>query len=118
MPFNVPSPMVETQAPRRYPSPDWSQTAEVRQAWLPDERPVGWLIIQGNEALSWVSSAGPDRPAAYAIKEIIQDILDDSYVNRLDVRTAWNRCTAAAMFRPPEEMDLSKLAAELQEEWS
>lgn len=118
MPFEVPAPLVETLAPARYPSLNWRKPAEVRECWLPGEKPVGWLVIQDEEALSWLSSVGPDHPAAYAVKEIVQDTLRDSLAQNMDVRSAWNRCMSVAMFRAPEMMDLDKFAKRLSEEWS
>jgi len=118
MPFNVEAPLVETYTPARYPAPNWSKDAEVRECWLPDEKPVGWMVIQDDEAISWLSSAGPDRPAAYAVKVIIQETLQDSLAQNMDARSAWNRCMAVAMFRAPETMSLEKLVARLQEGWS
>lgn len=118
MPFNVDAPMVQTQEPRRYPTPNWSKPAEVRECWLPGEPAVGWLVIQDDEALAWLSSVGPDRPAAYAVREIVQDSLEQSLVQNMDVRSAWNRACSIAMFRWPEYMDLDKLAKRLSEQWS
>lgn len=118
MPFEVPSPMVETFTPTRYPSVDWSRKAEVRECWLPNEKPVGWLVIQDDANLSWLSSVSASRPAAYAVREIIQDTLRDSIENRLTAREAWDRCMTAAMWRNPEYMEMAELAKRLQEEWS
>ena len=118
MSFTEPAPMVQTNVVPRYPALNWRKPAEVRECWLPGEKPVGWLVIQDEEALSWLSSVGPDRPAAYAVKEIVQDTLRESLAQNMDVRSAWNRVMSIAMFRAPEEMDLDKFAKRLSEEWS
>lgn len=118
MPFEVEAPMDQTSAPARYPSPNWRGSAEVRMCWLPKQPPVGWLIIQDDMALTWASAAGPDRPAAYAVKEIIQDALQTSLQDRLTCREAWNRVMSKAMFTAPEYVYLPDLGKRLQEEWS
>lgn len=118
MPFNVDAPMVQTNNPARYPEPDWRKSAEVRECWMPDEKPVGWLVIQDDEALSWLSSVGPSRPAAHALKELIQEVIVDSLAQNMPPRDAWNRVMTVGMFRAPELMDLRKLSARIAKEWS
>lgn len=118
MPFNVDSPMDQTLSPTRYPQPNWLGDAEVRECWLPNEKPVGWLVIQDDTALSWLSAAGPDRPAAYAVKEIVQELIVDSIAQDMTPREAYNRCISVTMFRAPEILSLKAFGARLQEEWS
>ena len=111
-------PMVETYAPPRYPSVNWDKPAEVRECWLPDEKPVGWLIIQDEEAISWLSSAGPDRVAAYAAKGIVQETLRRAFFDRLSAREAFDLCTDAAMFRASELMEMKDMSDRLSKERS
>lgn len=118
MSFTEPAPMVQTNVVPRYPALNWRKPAEVRECWLPNEKPVGWLVIQDDEALSWLSSVGPSRPAAYAVKEIVQDTITLALAENRTAREAFNLASAAAMFRASEDMDLDKFAKRLSEEWS
>lgn len=118
MPFNVEAPMDLTFEPTRYPTPDWTGEAEVREAWIIGEDPVGWLVIQDNAALSWLSSVGPDRPGAYAVRGLVEDTISAAVVDRATAREAWNRVTAVALFREPQVVQLPDLMERLQEEWA
>lgn len=118
MPFNVEAPMVETQSPKRYPAPDWSKTATVREAWLPDEPSFGWLVLQDDTALSWVCSVGDDRPAAYAVRNIVEESIRSSLAQNRTAQEAYNEAVDTVMFRPAETMDLQDLVEQLQKAWS
>lgn len=118
MPFNVDAPMDLVSAPARYPSPDWAKTAEVVEVLMPGEKAVGWLVIQEDMALTWLSSAGPDRPAAQAVRSLIEDAIRLSLTEGRNVREAWNDALSRVYHGPPAILKLPELAERLQEEWS
>jgi hypothetical protein len=118
MPFNVEAPMEATSTPARYPAPDWSREAEVRECWLPQEPTIGWLILQDDLALTWASSVGPNRPASYAVKRVVEERIQLSLQDGLNCREAFQNVARVALFRGPIMMSLKDLADRLQKEWS
>lgn len=116
MPYRE-SPMQETLAPARWPAPDYAGEAEVMRAWLPPDETVGHLVIQDDSALVFFSIAGPDNPAAYGVRLIVQEILRISIEDGLTARETWNRAQAAAMWEAPEIRPLPELVEQLRAEW-
>lgn len=118
MPFNVDSPMDLAYTPARYPTPDWSKLAEVTEVVIPEQKPAGWLVIQDDMALSWLSSAGYDRPAAYAVRTIVEETLTLALQEGRTCREAHNLVQSKVLVGPPQLMDLRKLSERLQKDWS
>lgn len=117
MPFK-PIKYDETLTPAKWPAPDYTKWAEVSHAWLPDGEDVGDLVIQDESKLVWLSVVGPGKPAAYAARVIVQDILRSALAANKTAREANSEARAAILFRAPEIVNLPELMSKLQKEWN
>lgn len=116
MPFRL-GPLKETFTPARWPELDYSRNAEVARAWLPADVTVGHLAIQDNMSVAWLASVGPDDPAAYAARTIVQDILTEALAEGVSARDTWDRAQEAILFEAPEIVPLPELVKKLRKEW-
>lgn len=115
MRHNEPEPFVSSSDRPRWPSPTEDGEGYVARAWLPGVT-VGYLVWQG-DALAFYSSVSPADEAAYGVRTILRDVLDDSLAAGLSARDAWDAANAATLFEAPERRPLRAFFGELRSEW-
>lgn len=113
MPFYE-SPMDETFAPKRWPAPDYSGEGEVARAWLPEDETVGWLVIQDDALVFFVSARY--SPAAYGVTQIILDYMRTALREKKTARDTWDELQKKAMWKAPEKRKLDELLNEIRAE--
>lgn len=115
MPYR-PQPASLSFAPTAYPEPDWEQIGMVSRVYSPPNNTIGWLVLQGEHAIAWLSSVGPDHDG-YGIRLYLDHLLRDNVEAGRSVRETWERALADTLHTIPADDLLSALIADIRKGW-
>jgi len=108
MPFKE-SPMDETFSPPTYPKPDWEGSAVARRVWDPSENAtVGYLILQDEQAFTFLTKVAPDQNG-YTLRKILEESIRLSLQNRMTAQEALEAALELCLADTAEDVELPKL---------
>lgn len=115
MPFRE-QPLDFVAGPARYPAPDWEEIGTVARVWVPDNLTVGWIVLQGEDRLAWLSAIGPDK-LGYVIRERVQELMDDGAADGVPALQTWTEILRVTLHTTPTQEFLPALLADVRKEW-
>jgi hypothetical protein len=115
MPFRE-QPLNFVAGPDRYPAPDWEEIGMVSRVWVPDNETVGWIVLQGEERLAWLSNTGPDK-LGYVIRERVDELMNEGAANKTPALDTWLEILRVTLHTTPTPEYLPAFLADVRAEW-
>jgi hypothetical protein len=102
--------------PKRYDAPDWTEIGTVTRVWVPDDETVGWVVLQGENRLAWLSASDPDS-LGYAIRLHVDELTRSGAANGVPVLATWEEILRTTLHSTPEDLYLPAVMADIQRAW-
>jgi hypothetical protein len=113
---NVTQPSDFVTGPDRYPEPDYEAIDTVSRVRVPDDETVGWVVLQGEDRLAWLSASGAED-LGFPIRLHVDGVLRQYAAQQRLARDAWAEILRLTLHTTPREEFLPAVPADIRAAW-